>query len=138
MADATTLQPAGDEREFTVEARSQWKTVVRRFLRHRPAMISLFVAVIGSWFAAITILQFSSGDFFQALFVFLRKEDFFLCAIKSFCFGASIPVISATLGFRCKFGAEGVGLSTTDAVVTNSIWIIILDFILTYVFSVAF
>jgi peptide/nickel transport system permease protein len=34
-----------DEREFSVEARSQWRTVVRRFLRHRPAMISLFLLV---------------------------------------------------------------------------------------------
>lgn len=100
------------------------------------ALISLFIAVMGAWFAAITVLHFSSGDFFQSLMVFLRPEDFFLCVTKGFCFGACIPVISATLGFRCKFGAEGVGLSTTDAVVTNSIWIIILDFILTYLFSV--
>jgi peptide/nickel transport system permease protein len=53
LADATTLQPAGDEREFTVEARSQWKTVVRRFLRHRPAMISLFVLVLITLFVYI-------------------------------------------------------------------------------------
>jgi peptide/nickel transport system permease protein len=53
LADATTLQPAGDEREFTVEARSQWKTVVRRFLRHRPAMISLFVLVLIALFVYI-------------------------------------------------------------------------------------
>ncbi len=48
MADTTTLQsaPAPDEREFSVEARSQWKTVVRRFLRHRPAMISLVVLLL--------------------------------------------------------------------------------------------
>ncbi len=114
------------------------RVIASAFATLALAIISLFVAVIGSWFAALTLLNFSSGDFFQALFVFLKKEDFFLCAIKAFCFGAWIPIISATLGFRCRFGAEGVGLSTTDAVVTNSIWIIILDFILTYVFSVLF
>jgi len=100
------------------------------------AFISLFIAVLGAWFAAITVLNFSSGDFFQSLMVFLKPGDFYLCAIKAFGFGASIPIISAALGFRCKFGAEGVGLATTDAVVTNSIWIIILDFVITYFYSV--
>lgn len=46
MADQTILEPAKDEREFTVEARSQWKTITRRFLRHRPAMISMFILLV--------------------------------------------------------------------------------------------
>jgi ABC-type dipeptide/oligopeptide/nickel transport system permease subunit len=33
----------GPEREFTVKARSQSQLVIRRFLRHRPAIISLIV-----------------------------------------------------------------------------------------------
>jgi peptide/nickel transport system permease protein len=55
LADTSTLTPAPapDEREFSVEARSQWKTVVRRFLRHRPAMISLFVLVLVTLFVFI-------------------------------------------------------------------------------------
>jgi len=100
------------------------------------SIISLFIATLGSWFAAVTMLNFSTGAFFQGLFLFLGAEDIALCAVKAFFFGASIPVISATLGFRCRFGAEGVGLATTDAVVANSIWIIMLDFVITYVFSI--
>ena len=100
------------------------------------AIVALFISIVGSWFAAITVLGFSTGGFFQSLFLFTRSADFILCSVKALCFGASIPIISATLGFRCKFGAEGVGLSTTDAVVANSIWIIMLDFLLTYLFSV--
>ncbi len=99
------------------------------------SMISLFLSVVGGLFAAVTVLSFSTGSFFQGLFLFVDVWDFVLCGTKAVFFGASIPIISATLGFRCGFGAEGVGLSTTDAVVANSIWIIILDFILTYAFS---
>ena len=32
--------------EFAVEVRSQWRTVVRRFLRHKLAMISLVTLTI--------------------------------------------------------------------------------------------
>jgi peptide/nickel transport system permease protein len=35
-----------DDREFSLAARSQWKTILRRFLRHRPAMISLAVLTL--------------------------------------------------------------------------------------------
>jgi peptide/nickel transport system permease protein len=47
------------EREFTVQARSQWKTISKRFLRHRLAMISLFVLI------AITLWAFIVPQFWK-------------------------------------------------------------------------
>jgi peptide/nickel transport system permease protein len=47
--------PSGPEREFTVEARSQWKTILRRFMRHRLAMISLVILTF------VTLLAFLGG-----------------------------------------------------------------------------
>ncbi len=99
------------------------------------SVVSLFVAVLGAWGTAVFHLGFSAGDFLRGLFVFVELSDLTLMVVKSVLFGASIPIISATLGFRCRHGAEGVGLTTTDAVVTNSMWIIILDFFLTYGYS---
>lgn len=37
---------AGPEREFTVEARSEWRMVLRRFLHHRLAIASLVVLIL--------------------------------------------------------------------------------------------
>lgn len=48
---AAPLVPA--EREFTVEQRSQWKTTVHRFTRHRPAMVSMVVFVLLMIFAFV-------------------------------------------------------------------------------------
>ena len=45
MADVATPE-VHDEREFTIAARSQSRTILKRFLRHRPAMISLVVLVL--------------------------------------------------------------------------------------------
>jgi len=45
LADVTTPEVL-DEREFTIAARSQSRTIMKRFLRHRPAMISLVVLVL--------------------------------------------------------------------------------------------
>lgn len=100
------------------------------------AIVSLFIAILGGWLAAVAVLGFTTGMYFQNLFVFIHGSDFLLCGVKALLFGASVPIISTTYGFRCSFGAEGVGMATTNSVVTNGIWIIILDFLVTYTFSV--
>jgi peptide/nickel transport system permease protein len=51
--------PEADDREFSVAARSQWRTITRRFLRHRPAMISLVVLT------AITLFVFVFPNFWE-------------------------------------------------------------------------
>jgi glutathione transport system permease protein len=55
----TAVQPrprsTGTDREFTVEQRSQVQLVLRRFLRHRAAMISLLVLVL------LVLLAFVGG-----------------------------------------------------------------------------
>lgn len=99
------------------------------------SMFALTISLIGAWFASVTFLDFRTGDFFLSVFAFANYRDFILCFIKAAFFGWSIPVVACTLGFRAKPGAEGVGLCTTDAVVYTSIWIIIFDFIITYLWT---
>lgn len=40
------MAAVSQETEFAVEVRSQWRTVIRRFVRHRLAMISLLVLAV--------------------------------------------------------------------------------------------
>ena len=44
--DEPEAEPANVEREFTVEARAQWRMVLRRFMRHRLALGSLIALVL--------------------------------------------------------------------------------------------
>ena len=50
-------QPGGSvvvpDREFTVAARAQWRTVLRRFLRHKPAVVSLVLLTLLTLWAFI-------------------------------------------------------------------------------------
>lgn len=80
-------------------------------------------------------LGYSPGTFLNGMRVFVQFQDLVFACIKGACFGAVIPLISCFFGFRCKSGAEGVGLATTNSVVASSVAIIVLDFILTYGFS---
>jgi phospholipid/cholesterol/gamma-HCH transport system permease protein len=78
---------------------------------------------------------FSALEYINALRHFVGGKDLVCALIKGMVCGAVIPVISCTYGFRCKGGAEGVGTATTNSVVTSTIAIILLDFVLTYIFT---
>jgi len=80
-------------------------------------------------------LGYSSGAFITGMRAFVQFQDLVFATIKGACFGAVIPLVSCFFGFRCKSGAEGVGLATTNSVVVSSVMIIVLDFVLSYVFS---
>ncbi len=94
-------------------------------------MVCIYVAMLVSQWS----LGYSSGSFLMAMRAFVGLQDLLFSVIKAGVFGAVIPIYSIFFGLRCRAGAEGVGLATTSAVVATSVTIIILDFILSYIFS---
>lgn len=80
-------------------------------------------------------LGYTAGVFLVGMRTFVSFSDLIFASIKGICFGAAIPLVSCFFGFRCKTGAEGVGQATTNSVVVASVTIIVMDFVLSYLFS---
>ena len=99
------------------------------------ACISNMVCLIGAMVVSVYKLGYSPGAFVSAIKQFVYFKDLIFAMIKGGVFGAVIPIVSCYYGFRCKTGAEGVGFATTNSVVTSSVIIIVLDFVLAWVFS---
>lgn len=98
-------------------------------------IIANMVCIYCAMLVSQAYLGFTEGLFISAMIRFVHFSDLIESAVKGFCFGAVIPLVSSYFGFRCKAGAEGVGTATTNSVVTTSIAIIIIDFLLSYMFS---
>lgn len=94
-------------------------------------LVCLYCAMLVS----LVKLGYSTGVFLMAMRSFVSTQDLWFATIKGACFGAVIPVMSCFYGFRCRAGAEGVGLATTNSVVSTSVTIIMIDFTLSYIFS---
>lgn len=94
-------------------------------------MVCLFSAMAVSNF----YLGYTPGLFISGMKRFVHFQDLIFAMIKAASFGAVIPLISCYFGFRCQSGAEGVGRATTNSVVVGSIAIIVIDFLLSYLFS---
>jgi phospholipid/cholesterol/gamma-HCH transport system permease protein len=98
-----------------------------------PALTLLadVMGIASGWFSMKLVLPITDSDFSYGARIFWRNQDAYFSVIKSFFFAGSITVISCYMGFTTQQGAEGVGRSTTGAVVSSSVMILLLDVILT-------
>jgi phospholipid/cholesterol/gamma-HCH transport system permease protein len=97
-------------------------------------LLSTLAALVAMLWAAVAAF-FSLGlpvrEFFQSFAGALRPADILGSVIKSTAFGASIAVISTSLGLRAQGGARAVGRAAASAVVFSAASIFSLDFFLT-------
>jgi phospholipid/cholesterol/gamma-HCH transport system permease protein len=113
--------------------------VVPRWVASVIACVSLTVIAVaiaclgGAWIASVKLGD-QPTEFFNTMFVFARFRDGAACLVKAAVFGTLLPLVASFHGLRCKPGSEGVGNAATSAVVQGSIFIIIADFVVTYLF----
>jgi len=94
-------------------------------------LIADILGVMGGFIVATGKLGFSPGTYLVNTFTNLRAEDVISGLIKAAVFGFIIALMGCFNGYRSKGGAQGVGAATTSAVVSASILILALDYILT-------
>lgn len=97
--------------------------------------IANIVCLYASMLVSAAVLGMPEPLFWQTMNQFVGMKDFMFSLIKAAAFGSVIPLISCYYGFNTQIGAEGVGQATTKSVVVASVTIIVIDFVLSYVFS---
>jgi phospholipid/cholesterol/gamma-HCH transport system permease protein len=98
-----------------------------------PALTILanVTGILAGWISVKLVLPVTNADFTYGAQSYWRPWDAWYSVIKSFFFAGSITLISCYMGLSTQQGAEGVGKSTTGAVVTSSVLILLLDTVLT-------
>lgn len=93
-------------------------------------VFSDFIAILGGLLVSVVFLNVSSYTFLNGLKLFFHMRDLWAGLLKAFVFGGIISLVGCYQGFKTEGGAEGVGRSTTRAVVLASVMILITDYIL--------
>jgi phospholipid/cholesterol/gamma-HCH transport system permease protein len=91
------------------------------------------VGIAGGWLVSVGLFGANPFLYMDRTFQFLEINDITSGLIKSAFFGLILSVTGCAKGFYTSGGAEGVGRSTTAAVVTASLYILLSDFFLTKV-----
>jgi len=87
--------------------------------------------ILGGMFISYINLDIPISLYISDTFDFLRVRDFWHGLIKALIFGFLIGNICCYKGLKCEGGAEGVGKSTTSAVVTSLVTVLLADYFLT-------
>jgi phospholipid/cholesterol/gamma-HCH transport system permease protein len=86
------------------------------------------VGIVGGWFIAVFQLRVASSLYWSSIVEGLYLADAWMGIIKPFLLGYVIVTIGCHVGLRTKGGTQGVGRSTTNAVVAASVAVIAVDF----------
>lgn len=112
------------------------RIVVPRFLGGAislPLLTAVFnvVGIFGAWFIGVSVLGVDNGAFWSQMQEYVDPSDVFEGIFKSIAFGIAASLIAVFEGYNSAPTAEGVGLATTRTVVTTSIVILMLDYVIT-------
>lgn len=85
------------------------------------------LALVGGFLASNISGKVSSILYFNKAFTSLEFSDLIPAIIKSFFFGFAIGFVGCYKGYNAHKGTESVGIAANAAVVSASLWIIIMD-----------
>jgi phospholipid/cholesterol/gamma-HCH transport system permease protein len=89
------------------------------------------IGIFGGYMVSVVLMGANPVSYLNTSFQYMDLKDLLSGLIKAAVFGFLLALIGCQRGFYTTGGAEGVGRSTTAAVVLASIAILISDFFLT-------
>jgi phospholipid/cholesterol/gamma-HCH transport system permease protein len=99
-----------------------------------PLLAALFSAmgILGGYLVGVVLIGVDEGSFWSQMQAKVDfEEDILNGVIKSVVFGIAVTAIALFEGYDAPPTAEGVSGATTRTVVTSSLAILALDFVLT-------
>jgi phospholipid/cholesterol/gamma-HCH transport system permease protein len=90
-----------------------------------------FCGMLGGFFISFYTVRLTSEEYWTTVYQTLTFQDVTQGLIKPFFFAVVIAMVGCYCGLNTKGGTEGVGRSTTMAMVVASVSILILDFFIT-------
>lgn len=90
-------------------------------------VLGIVIGIVTGWITSMSLLDLSTAEFVKGLKFLYRFKDVWFGLVKSASFGFTITLVGCRLGLGTRGGAEGVGRSTTRAVVISAMLILVLD-----------
>ena len=92
----------------------------------------MFIGVVGSYVTGTYLYHVDEGVFFENLVYLAQSDDVVTGLRKMFFFSFIISILACYHGLKASGGAKGVGQATTTSVVQMLIYILLTDFIISF------
>lgn len=89
------------------------------------------VGLLGAYGVGTGMLGIDDAMFFSRIYAWVTPSDIWCSVVKGLHFGGVVGAIACYKGFFATGGSRGVGRATTSTVVTSSITVLIVDYMIT-------
>lgn len=97
-------------------------------------LVADIIGVFGGYVVSTEKLGFSPTSYLSSTWEYLEMRDVVSGLVKASVFGFLIALMGCYHGYYSRGGAQGVGASTTNAVVSASILILLFNYLITELF----
>ena len=101
------------------------------FMMFFLTIISDLVGLVGGYIISFTLLGLDTYQYWNSAYQALKYNDVVTGLVKPLFFGFIIATVGCYYGLSTRGGTQGVGRSTTQAVVAASVLILAVDVVLT-------
>jgi phospholipid/cholesterol/gamma-HCH transport system permease protein len=98
-------------------------------------IVADIIGIAGGWLVATASLDFSGPSYIQSTVAYLEPWDVISGLIKAAVFGLLVALMGCFHGYHAEGGARGVGIATTNAVVSAAILVFAANVLLTSLFT---
>jgi len=110
------------------------RVIATIFMMFFLTIISDLVGLVGGWIISFATLGLDTYQYWNSAYQALKYDDVITGLAKPLVFGFIIATVGCYYGMNTKGGTQGVGRSTTQAVVASSVLILATDAVLTQLF----
>ena len=97
-------------------------------------LIAELVGILGGMLVAYLTINLHPHRYINSVWAWLKLKDLYISLLKALIFGVLIADVCATQGYETVGGAKEVGISTTQAAIKSTIYLLIADFLINFAF----
>lgn len=94
-------------------------------------LVGDIIGVMGGYLVGVYRLDFNPSAYVQQTWAFVETLDVMSGLVKAAVFGFIVTLMGCYHGYNSRGGAQGVGIATTNAVVSSAILILVANYVLT-------
>ncbi len=99
-------------------------------------LLAEVVGTLGGMFISHATIDLHPARYMHSVWAWLSTKDIYISLLKASVFGSLIALVCATQGYQTHGGAKEVGISTTQAAILSTIYMLIADFLINLVFYI--
>ena len=97
-------------------------------------LLAELTGIFGGLIIAHATIDLQPPRYMNSVWLWLSTRDIYISLFKAFVFGILISLVCATQGYITQGGAKDVGISTTKSAVLSTVYMLIADFIINFIF----